>query len=258
MLSKNEIKFIKSLDKKRERDECQLFVAEGSKLVIDIIRSGGDVNQIYATKGWTNSNQKTVSDLKLEPIEISDSEMDRITSLSSPSPILAIFKQQTNSIEENFESNSILILDDIRDPGNLGTIIRTADWFGIKQIICSPETTDCYNPKVIQSTMGSIMRVKIQYTELENFIKNHKGQFTYYGTFMNGVTITGISYNKRSAFIIGNEAHGISESIEKIIDQKIAIPAAQIADGVDGPESLNAAISTSIVLYDYFSKSKSL
>ena len=253
MLSKNEIKFINSLDKKRERDIHKLFVAEGEKLVFDLIRSGGKINQIVGLTSWISENLPFFETLKLNPIEISGSEMNRISALSSASPVMAIFHQPENFKRKSAHS-SILILDDIRDPGNLGTIIRTADWFGIKTIICSPETVDCYNQKVIQSTMGSILRVNIIYCNLEDYILENKNKYTFYGTFMNGKSIKEMNYTTQSAIIIGNEAHGISKGVEQLIQHKIAIPGNQKADGIQGPESLNAAVATSIVLYDWFEK----
>lgn len=253
MLTKNEIKFIKSLSTKRERDANRLFIAEGSKLVKDIIGCGGQVMQMVALSSWILENADFIETHQLIPHSISPSEMDRITELSTPSPVFAVFHQPQHSKSE-VPASSILILDDIRDPGNLGTIIRTADWFGIRTIICSSETVDCFNPKVIQSTMGSILRVSLTYVLLEKFICENRSKYTYYGTFMNGDSIKSISYTQPSALIIGNEAHGISKEVEQLIDQRIAIPGNQIADGIAGPESLNAAIATSVVLYDWFSK----
>lgn len=254
MLTKNDIKFIKSINKKRERDVLGLFVAEGSKLVIDLIRSGGKLERLLATSAWMDEQFSFISNNQLSPIEISNSEMERITGLSSASPVLAIFHQPLIDTEISDEISSILILDDIRDPGNMGTIIRTADWFGIKHLVCSMETVDCFNQKVIQSTMGSIIRVKIRYTDLPEFINNNKNKFTFYGTLMYGESIMDVKYSKKSALIIGNEAHGISSEVEKLVDQRITIPGSQINDGIAGPESLNAAVATSVVLYDWFGK----
>lgn len=254
MISKNELRFIKSLHKKSERDEFKLFVAEGTKLVTDLIKSGGSIDQLLVTKKWATEHPQVLVNLNLTPFEISESEMERITGLSSPSPILAVFHQPNLTHDIPQTNESILLLDDIRDPGNMGTIIRTADWFGIKQIVCSPNTVDCFNSKVIQSTMGSIMRVKISYQSLPEFILANKSNYTFYGTFMNGNSINNLKFVPKSAFIIGNEAHGISPEVETLTDQRIAIPGNQLNDGVAGPESLNAAIATSVVLYDWFSK----
>lgn len=253
MITRNEISYLKSLNKKQVRDLEKLFVAEGSKLVIDLIKSGGCVKNMYAIADWITDNQLFIVKYALVVIEVSVREMERISGQTSISPIFAVFDQPSEK-GADFSSKNILILDDIRDPGNLGTIIRTADWFGIKELVCSPQTVDCYNPKVIQSTMGSIMRVSIRYTALEEFIELHRENYTFYGTFMNGTTLHPISYAKNSAFIIGNEAHGISKAVEKLVDYRISIPENQRADGIVGPESLNAAIATSVVLYDWFIK----
>lgn len=253
-MSKNELKFIKSLHKKSERDQNKLFIAEGSKLVNDLIKSGAVATQLLVTKKWINDHSSGAFTKKIIPLEISDSEMDRITALSSPSEVFAIFKQPTLlPFNSNIPAN-ILLLDDIRDPGNMGTIIRTADWFGIKHIICSPNSVDCFNPKVIQSTMGSILRVNIYYQSLVEFIQNHQSFFTFYGTFMDGISIKDVSFDEKCAFVIGNEAHGISSLVEKKVDKRITIPSNQLNDGIIGPESLNAAIATSVILYDWHSK----
>lgn len=253
MITRNEISYLKSLNKKHVRDQEKVFVAEGSKLVIDIIKSGGRVKNMYAVADWITENQLFIDIHSLGVIEVSIREMERITTQASISPIFAVFSQpELNG--HDFSSKNILILDDIRDPGNLGTIIRTADWFGFKELVCSPQTVDCFNSKVIQSTMGSIMRVSIRYTSLAEFIELHRESYTYYGTFMNGTTLHPISYAKNSAFIIGNEAHGISKAVEELVNYRISIPGNQRADGIVGPESLNAAIATSVVLYDWFIK----
>ncbi len=253
VLTKNQIKFVKSLSKKRERDAHKVFVAEGPKLVNDILACGGQLMEVFGLTSWGVENAGLIHKSQLNYTEVSVAEMARITELATPSPVLAIFHQPLESKSEN-PSGSIVILDDLRDPGNLGTIIRTADWFGIRTIVCSPETVDCFNPKVIQSTMGSILRVSIKYTPIADFIRQHGTEYTYYGTFMDGDSIKSLSYANPSAFIIGNEAHGISKEIEQLIHQRIAIPGNQKADGIEGPESLNAAIATSIVLSDWFLK----
>jgi TrmH family RNA methyltransferase len=253
MMTKNQIKFVKSLSKKRERDARKVFVAEGPKLVNDILACGGQLMEVFGLCSWGVENAGLIQKYRLNYTEVSATEMERITELATPSPVLAVFRQPVESNPERI-SGSILILDDLRDPGNLGTIIRTADWFGIRTIVCSPETVDCFNPKVIQSTMGSILRVSVRYTPLADFIHQHAKEYTFYGTFMDGVSIKSLSYANPSAFIIGNEAHGISKEIEELVHQRIAIPGNQKADGIEGPESLNAAIATSVVLYDWFIK----
>ncbi len=254
MITKNEINSVKSLHKKKDRNNSELFIAEGSKLVIDLINSGGKIKQIFAIKEWIDENNDF---LKLDAnliTQISHSEMERITGLAAASPVLCVFYQQKNSdlsilLTENIP---ILVLEDIRDPGNMGTIIRTADWFGVKNIVCSINTVDCYNSKVIQSTMGSINRVSIYYTNIVEFLKLLPENRTKVGTFLEGKLLSETKMPLNSVIIIGNEAHGISQEVENMLNIKTLIPGIKAYKKVEGAESLNASIATSIVLYEYF------
>ena len=238
MVSKNQIKLITSLVQKKFRKEHQLFIAEGVKVIEELLSSNFVLEHLFSTKPMfldIDDSKKTI---------ISDSDLAKITALTTANNCLAIFKipKATNIVT----SGLVVALDDIRDPGNLGTIIRLCDWFGIEQIICSEQTVDVYNPKVIQATMGSISRVNISYVNLENYLL--KSDVPIFGTFMDGDTIYNTNLPNEAIVVFGNEANGISENIEKIITQKITIPR---FGKVQATESLNVATATAIVLSEF-------
>lgn len=237
MLSKNQIKLIKSLTQKKYRQQFGLFKVEGIKGVEEFLNSNFKLETLYTTK--------TIFDApKNLTVEISEVELKKISSLKNPNIALAIFK-----IPEASEINSkglIIALDDVRDPGNLGTIIRLCDWYGVKDLVCSTNTVDCYNSKVVQATMGSLTRVNTTYLNLENFLKTTNTEV--FGTFMNGENIYTSQLPKEGVIVLGNEANGISERIKALVDKKITIP--QFGDHKE-TESLNVANATAIVLSEF-------
>lgn len=238
MVSKNQIKLITSLQHKKYRNEHQLFIAEGVKVIQELLQSNIVLEHLFVTESifdTINSSQKTL---------VKEADMKRISALVSPSSCLAIFKiPKAITIEDK---GLIVALDDIRDPGNLGTIIRLCDWFGVKQLVCSKETVDVYNPKVIQATMGSITRVNIVYADLQDFIT--QTSLPVFGTFMDGKNIYKEVLPTDGVLIFGNEANGISPSIEKSIKNRIAIP--RFGD-IQQTESLNVATATAICLSEF-------
>ncbi|RKS01534.1 RNA methyltransferase [Flavobacterium sp. 102] len=238
MVSKNQIKLITSLQHKKYRNEHQLFIAEGVKVIQELLLSNIVLEHLFVTEAIfekINSSQKT---------GINEAEMKRISVLTSPSSCLAIFKiPKVAKIEEK---GLIVALDDIRDPGNLGTIIRLCDWFGVKQLVCSNETVDVYNPKVIQATMGSITRVNVSYVDLNEFVSHTS--LPVFGTFMDGKNIYKETLPADCVLIFGNEANGISPTLEKSIKNRIAIP--RFGD-VQQTESLNVATATAIFLSEF-------
>ena len=240
MISKNQIKFIKSLSLKKNRVKAQLFVAEGEKIVNELLNSKFEIEHIYATKQFSGINSSEKSALTV----VSNEELSRISNLTSPNNVLAIVKI---SQKESEKSGGIkLVLDDVNDPGNLGTIIRICDWFGVTQLICSNSTVDCYNPKVVQSAMGSLFRLDIKYLDLATYLANIDTPI--YGAYMNGVDVKGQEFPKQAHLIMGNEANGISESISKYITNKVSIK------NIGGnTESLNVAVATSILLHEFCS-----
>jgi len=238
MVSKNQIKFITSLQQKKYRLANQMFIAEGVKVIQELLQSNFVLEHLYETSSIFENIANYQKSL------ISEQDMKRISALSSPSACLAIFKIPKDNAIEN--SGLIIALDDIRDPGNLGTIIRLSDWFGVKQILCSPETVDVYNPKVIQATMGSIARVKVSYLDLKSFFANTS--LPVFGAFMDGATIYKEKLATDGILIFGNEANGISSELEKFIENRIAIP--RFGD-IQQTESLNVATATAIFLSEF-------
>jgi TrmH family RNA methyltransferase len=238
MLSKNQIKLITSLQQKKYRKQEQLFFAEGVKVVQELLQSNFELQDLFTTK------QDFISVSKTKVHAISDAELKKISALATPNSCLAVFKIPKD--KEMKESGLILALDDVRDPGNLGTIIRLCDWFGIETLFCSDETVDIYNPKVVQATMGSISRVNVVYGDLENFLV--KTKLTVFGTFMDGKNIYQESLLKEGIIVMGNEANGISEAVEKLVTDRIAIPR---FGNLQITESLNVATATAIILSEF-------
>ncbi|MDP4291019.1 MAG: RNA methyltransferase [Bacteroidota bacterium] len=251
MLSKSRIKHISSLKIKKYRELYGEFIAEGTKLVTELISSNYESISLYALKEWL-SEHKLPNDFRSEIIEVTEAEMSRITSLSSPSPCLLHLKTQNLPFDVSLaERELILMLDDIKDPGNLGTIIRTADWFGFKHIVCSLNTVDLYNPKTIQSTMGSVARVNVSYQELTAILEKAGTKVPVYGSLLDGENILNKELSNNGIIVIGNESIGISEKIRNHINEKIYIPAYQSAESLDKPESLNASIANAIICYEF-------
>ena len=230
MITNKALKQIKSLTKKKFRKEYQQFVVEGLKSVEEFIIQGYQPEAVYATE-----QLDTVSATMIKP-----AEMRRITALKNPSPVLAVFKMPTPV--ELPQKGRVLVLDQITDPGNLGTLIRLCDWFGISDLVCSLDTVDCYNPKVVQASMGSLGRVKCHYTALEVYLS--KSILPVYGTYMKGKSIYSTSLPEDVLLVFGNEANGISESVSEYVTEKLTIPRIS----TPGPESLNIAVAASITL----------
>lgn len=247
MLSKKAIKYINSLRVKKFRNESNLFIAEGERLVGEIIESQLKVKTIYYNSDWSSN----IKGFDFECVEISNDEMKKISGLTTPSKLLAVVDIPNYSISDcKIENSLTLALDDIQDPGNLGTIIRLADWFGIDSILCSNNTVDAYSPKVVQACMGAISRVKIIYYDLENVLQNTKKlNLPVYGTFMEGANIYSENLAKSGVVVMGNEGNGISKGIEKLITKKIHIPS--FANNRTTVESLNVAMATAIVLSEF-------
>lgn len=236
MVSKNQIKLINSLQQKKYRKQHQMFVAESIKVIQEFLDAQFELVYLFSTSEKIFTNYY--------PVFISEQDMKKITTLNTPSNCLAVFKTKPE-IELSLEGLN-LCLDDVRDPGNLGTIIRLCDWFGIKNLICSEETVDCYNPKVIQSTMGSLARVNIYYKNLKTILSSTN--LPVIGTFMEGENIYNSKLPNEGIIIMGNEANGISNEIENLVTQKISIP--QFGE-IQETESLNVATATAIILSEF-------
>ena len=244
MITKNQIKYINSLQQKKFRVEHQSFVVEGAKSVLELLNADFELELLFVTDDFFKEHETIFQTLSIQPEIVKAEELEKAGSFSSNNAALALVKTKENIELLVNEKEFALILDDIRDPGNLGTIIRIADWYGITKIICSPSTVDFYNPKVINATMGSFTRVSLYYVELEGFIKNQ--QVNIYGTLLDGENIHHTNFNDSGYIVIGNEANGISDEITKLITHKITIPR------FGGAESLNAGIATAVVLDNVF------
>ncbi|PJJ10579.1 TrmH family RNA methyltransferase [Flavobacterium sp. 1] len=238
MLSKNQIKLISSLQQKKYRFANQLFFAEGVKVIQELVKSNFELEHLYTTK----EDFKAIAPNKITLI--TENELNKISALSTPNTCLAVFKIPMES--KIIESGLVLALDSIRDPGNMGTILRLCDWFGIKQLVCSKETVDIYNPKVVQATMGSITRVNVNYVDLVPFLE--KTKLPVFGTFMDSDNIYKTALPQEGIIVMGNEANGISESIEKLVTKRITIPR---FGELQITESLNVATATAIILSEF-------
>lgn len=237
MLSKSQISFIKSLHHKKYRKEHGLFLVEGMKSITEFLSSEYIVQSIYSLSDTIPNLPKLSHKQKI--FEVSNQILEHISTLHTHQNVLALVQipEQEDTFQIN-ENEITLVLDEIQDPGNLGTIIRTADWFGFKQIICSENTVDAYNPKVVQATMGSLSRIKMQYTDLNKLLSNC--QLPILGTLLNGENIYKVQWPKSGFLVLGNEGKGISEEISSLLTKAITIP------GSGQTESLNVAISAAI------------
>lgn len=237
MLSKKEIKDIQSLGLKKHRDESGLFVAEGPKVVGELLQIiPSQVQALYATKDWMLEHGSSFENINT--IEISDTELERISTLQTPNKVVAVFKQLPHL--EPGGTSFTLYLDTLQDPGNFGTIIRTADWFGIKNIVCSKGCADVYNSKVVQSTMASIARVNIFYDEDENWLSSQT--MPLYATTLNGTSLYEMQKTTTGVLLVGNESKGLRQQWIDLATKTITIPRK------GGAESLNAAVATGIIL----------
>lgn len=235
MISKNELKYIQSLCQKKQRAAEGVFIAEGPKLAEELLASHYKIVKGYATEAWLAENIAVKGFA-----EVSEIELEKMTGLQTANQVLLVCEQKIQKTIPDLSQKLSLVLDGIQDPGNLGTIIRIADWFGISQIIASEDTVDLYNPKVIQSTMGSFIRVPLYYTNIVDFLTATK--LPVYGAMLNGMSIYDVQKPVSGLLVIGNESKGIREHIQALIKQAITIPR------FGGAESLNAAIATGILV----------
>ncbi|OOG77810.1 RNA methyltransferase [Algoriphagus sp. A40] len=239
MLSKNTVKFIKSLHQKKYRIEFGQFFVEGEKSVLEVLQSDFLVDLVLVTEAFENKNFGVLKSFKGELIRVTQNQLEQLGQFQSNDSALAVVRMKPNTpfLPENDEL--IIALDDVRDPGNLGTIIRVADWYGIQKLVFSPQTAEFYNPKVIQSTMGSFTRVKFFYEELESVLGRWKRPV--YGAFLDGTIIHKLQNPAPGILLMGNESKGISPEMEKFVSKKVTIP------GFGKAESLNVAIATAIL-----------
>jgi TrmH family RNA methyltransferase len=240
MLGKAKTKDIQSLGQKKHRDETRLFIAEGPKIVKELLHAiPGQVKEVYAVKEWLKENESLASGTSI--YEVSDIELEKLSQLKTPHQVVAIVSQfeETSSIET--KDRISLVLDTIQDPGNLGTIIRIADWFGVMQVICSGNSADVYNPKVVQATMGSIARVRVSYKDLSRWLNENAG-IRIYAAALEGKDVSKMGRVHEGLIMIGNESTGLDRQLLEMANEKITITRKGQA------ESLNAAVATGIIL----------
>jgi RNA methyltransferase, TrmH family len=250
MLSKNQIKLITSLKWKKFRDQHQLFIAEGIKVVPELLKSDFNIHSIYATKTWIRDNNylfQNITELANLIYEIDQNELEKITQLTTPNEVLMLAKIPVDILMmENLSGKLSMVLDEVKDPGNLGTLIRIADWFGIENIICSNDSVDVFNSKVVQSTMGSISRVKIYYQELKKFFeKAIEIKLPVYGALLEGKNIYQKELSNEGFILLGNESRGISKDLLPFITEKITIPRFGKA------ESLNISAAAAVICSEF-------
>lgn len=276
MLSKNQIKALTRYRQDKYRKEDNVFVVEGCKLAQEVLQSGLEVEAVYATRSWigrnpfeqwalTESNSmKTDSEKKKTEsrfdftdskkrflpslVEVTQEELERISLLSTPNDVYCLVRRPERVTDYRHDGLT-LVLDGIRDPGNLGTIIRLADWFAVNRVICSKDCVDMYNPKTVQSTMGSLFRVEVFYCDLEDFFKRLPSGFDVYGSLVEkGDSVYGQQLSENSVLVIGSESHGISERVRKYINRSLNIPCFKHGNR---PESLNAAMACAVLLSEF-------
>lgn len=243
MLNKTHTKYIQSLWHKKFRDESGLFIAEGPKVVLDLLNSRKFVcKEILALDSWMQEHAELLSTYhEATTTAVVDFELEKISSLSTAHSVIAVFEKRKPDHKIDVKGRIVVALDTIQDPGNLGTIIRIADWFAVRDIVCSNGSADMYNAKVVQSTMGSLGRVNVVYTNLADWLRKNK-QVKIYAASLHGTDIKSIGKLTEGVIIIGNEAHGVRDEVLKLVNEKITIPRSGDA------ESLNAAVAAGILL----------
>jgi TrmH family RNA methyltransferase len=251
MISSSRLKLLRSLQHKKFRDQHRLFLVEGEKMVRELMDHNQEqrfrVREIYATPQWIDRNLKKEQSPEFEVVEATEAEIKKVSQLVSPQPVLALVSMPDSPFEiEELLRTPVLAFESIRDPGNLGTIIRTADWFGMDHIVCTPDSTDVFNPKVVQSTMGAIARVKVHYYDLNALLENlaMKGKAVY-GTYLDGENIYEMPLEPAPLILFGNESHGLSKRLESHIGHRISIPSFSVKG--KGSESLNVASSVAVI-----------
>lgn len=253
MISKNRLKYVRSLEMKKYRKAEGVFVAEGHKLVGDLL-DVFECKYLAATSEWLSANAAWVERQRrsgVEVDEVTDEELKRASFQETPQQVLAVFKQLTYEVDVNEVARKqlCLVLDDVQNPGNLGTIVRLADWFGIEHIFCSKGCADIYNPKTVQATMGGIARVQVHEADLPELLRRLDKDIPVYGTFLDGENIYGRELENRGLIVMGNEGKGVSKEVAAFVTERLYIP--NYPEGRETSESLNVAIATAIVCAEF-------
>ncbi|UTW61452.1 RNA methyltransferase [bacterium SCSIO 12741] len=254
MLSKNKVKLIRSLQQKKHRHEQGLFLVEGEKMVAELLAENSptgkgiyQIQELLAVSDWLMEHESLIEEASFPVEEIKAVDLEKISALKTPNKVLAVVKMPQRNLRY-MEDEMVLMLDGVRDPGNLGTIIRTADWFGVSEVICSLDTVDMYNPKVVQSTMGSLFRIPVSYRELTEAIfdlRINNPLKPVYGATTHGESIYQLDLSSNAIIVLGSESHGISENVGHLITKKISIP--RFGAG----ESLNVASAAAVLCSEF-------
>ena len=241
MISKNKQKYLSLLQQKKNREEYQTFLVEGAKSVTELINAEYEIEIMFGTEDFYEANKNTIDSKKIFFELAATEELDKSGTLRTNNAAIAVAKMKPNDVILAQENEWVLVLDEINDPGNLGTIIRISDWYGIKKIVCSENTVDFYNPKTIAASMGSFTRVQLYRTNIENYLQSEKEK-NILGAFLEGENVQKIELKSGGYLVLGSESHGISTNIEKLISKKITIPK------FGNAESLNVGIATAVIL----------
>jgi TrmH family RNA methyltransferase len=249
-ISKIKIKDAVLLKQKKHRDELNVFVAEGEKIAGEVLQSDLKIKAVIGTNEWLRKNNSLLKQAQYNVFEVNDDELIRISNLKTPNKVLVVIEipEENNGIV-CFKNKLSIVLDDIQDPGNLGTIIRLADWFGIENVICSEKSADVYNPKVIQASMGAFLRVKVHYKDLAVFFNEVDTSLPVYGAYLEGNNIYNEKLHNSGLLVMGNESKGISKTVSQFITNKITIPSFSMNDTQS--ESLNVSVATAIICSEF-------
>lgn len=249
MLSKTLTAHIRSLKMKKFRDEFGEFLAEGPKTVSELLESGWEVRNIICTEDFYKDKEVLINATGAEISIVNDNELKKASNLSTPNKVLAVAPYPAYYTDGIILKNKfILLLDQVRDPGNLGTVVRTADWFGVNQIVCSNDSADIFNPKVIQSTMGSFLRVRVSYTSLPRFISEND-DYLVLGAFQEGESVYNFEEKKKKILVVGNESQGITREVGSMIERRLTVPSP-----LGKTESLNVAVAASLIMSEFARK----
>jgi TrmH family RNA methyltransferase len=256
MISRNNISLVRSLEQKKNRDKLNLFIAEGDKICRDLLASDFEVKTVYYTASWAGENPELLQgkSASTEFIEITEDELNKLSLLTSPNKVLALAYQKKNNFSlKRLQTGPVILLDQLQDPGNMGTIIRTADWFGFSSIVASPGTVDFYNPKVIQSSMGSAFRITHYIADLEILLNENREErhWPVYAAVLQGKNLFKNALKKNGFYLFGNEAKGISNALLAVADCPVTIPHAPVINGKQPADSLNVAIAAAVVMAEY-------
>ncbi len=253
MISKNRIKYIRSLELKKHRKAEGVFVAEGHKLVGDLLKVFS-CQYLAATPDWYEGHAEMLGNeqfRKVEMDEVTEDELRRVSFQETPQQVLAVFRQPVWTVDVNLvaKENLCLVLDEVQNPGNLGTIVRLADWFGIEHIFCSKGCADIYNPKTVQATMGGLAHVQVHYADLPALLSSIDKEIPVYGTFLDGENLYEKDLKKNGLIVMGNEGRGVSKEVEAFVSERLLIP--NYPEGRETSESLNVAIATAVVCAEF-------